>query len=266
MPPHPIITPPSTNNPLQCYWSELTGNGTTTWSDAHLDSAGIAQALHANAFWASEISTQKLQPPQSYYVSPLTRCLQTANYTYSNLSLPYSSPFIPTVKEFLRESISTHTCDHRSNRSAISSLFPRWNIDPSLTETDELWNGITAETASAQDYRSKIVLDEIFAAEAGATVLSLTTHSGEAASLLRVLGHQVFGLVTGAIIPVLVKAETVKQGQGSSSVVTTAPWTTSQWCTNGPPVTSLTTGASVCVCSGGVAPVAATIASTVTTA
>jgi len=235
-----------------CYYSELDGNSTVTWADAHLDNAGISQAITNNLFWASEIATQKLQVPQTYYVSPLTRCLQTANYTYSNLSLPATSPFVPTVKEFLRESISTHTCDHRSNKTYIHSLFPTYKIDPLLTEDDEIWNGVTAETASAQDYRSKIVLDDIFANDKS-TVISITTHSGEGASLLRVLGHRVFSLSTGAIIPVLVKAQVIRSAPPAT---TTSAWTTSQWCTNGPPITSQTTGADACVCSGGVAPVA----------
>ncbi|GAB7354009.1 hypothetical protein MBLNU459_g4600t1 [Dothideomycetes sp. NU459] len=243
-----------------CYWSELTGNGTVTWADAHLDTAGIAQAIKANNFWASEIETQKIQPPESYYVSPLTRCLQTANYTYGNLTLPRRYPFIPTVKEFLREGISTHTCDHRSNKTFIEETFPSFEIDPTLSEYDEIWNGITAETSSAQDYRSKIVLDEIFSSDP-ATVISITTHSGEAGSLLRVLGHRVFSLVTGAIIPVLVKAEILTDPPATT---TTMPWTTSAWCTNGPPITSQTTGLDACVCSNGVSPTAGTIASTIT--
>lgn len=219
----------------------------------------------------SQLSSQKLQPPQNYYVSPLTRCLQTANLTYATLPLPAQHPFAPTVKEFFRETISTHTCDRRGNTSAIAERFPGYRLDGSLSETDEIWNGITAETPSAQDYRSKIVLDEVFVAEENkaVSVVSVTTHSGEAASLLRVLGHRVFGLVTGAIIPVLVRAETVRGGRhggglNGTSVTTTVPWTTSAWCTNGPPVTSLTTGADACVCSGGVAPGVGTVAASVT--
>lgn len=221
------------------------------WADAALTPDGIAQAVKANNFWASEMETEKIQPPKSYYVSPLTRCLQTANYTFGNLTLPKVYPFVPTVKEFFREGISTHTCDHRSNRTYISETFPTFNIDADLTEYDELWNGITAETSSAQDYRSKKVLDEVFSTDP-ADVISITTHSGEGASLLRVLGHIQFSLVTGAIIPVLVRAETIT---GSPSATTTAPWTTSAWCTNGPPVTSISGGA--CSCSNGVSPTAA---------
>ena len=236
----------------QCYYSELIGNGTTTWADADLTVNGIAQAQTANRFWATSLRTQHLAAPQSFYVSPLTRCLKTANLTYASLPLSPYYPFIPTVKEFLREGISTHTCDHRRSKSYIQSLFPTWRIEPQFTQNDTYWNGVTAETSSAQDYRSKIALDSIFAGDA-ADVVSITTHSGEAASLLRVLQHRVFGLVTGAIIPVLVRAETVRITSMSPTTTSSQPWTASSWCTNGPPISSATTG---CMCSGGVAPVA----------
>jgi len=88
----------------------------------------------------------------------------------------------------------------------IHNLFPTWNIDPSLTEYDQIWNGVTAETNAAQDARSKIVLDSIFSSD-DHTWISITSHSGEIGSILRVLGHQSFSLSTGAVIPVLVKAE-----------------------------------------------------------
>lgn len=186
----------------------------------------------------------------------MTRCLKTANYTYSGLSLPPYYPFVPTIKELFREGISTHTCDHRSNKTYIHNLFPSWTIESTFTEYDELWNGITAETSSSQDYRSKVVLDSVFASDP-AQIISITTHSGEASSLLRVLGHRTFSLVTGAIIPILVKAETFKATSGATT--TTSPWTSSAWCTNGAPLSSINNGA--CVCSGGVTPTATVLAS-----
>lgn len=153
-----------------------------------------------------------------------------------------------------------HTCDRRSNRTYIAENFPSYKIDADLSEEDKIWNGVTAETPSAQDYRSKIVLDEVFASDP-ASIVSITTHSGEGASLLRVLGHIAFSLNTGAIIPVLVKAETISSAPPAT---TTVPWQPSAWCTNGPPITSETTSPSACVCSGGVSPTA--VAPTLTAA
>ncbi|KAK0255797.1 putative aminophospholipid-translocase [Friedmanniomyces endolithicus] len=189
-----------------CYWAELNGNATNEWFDADLTPNGIKQALIAHDFWAHEIAVQKIPYPQSYYTSPLTRCLKTANYTFAGLEFPKYYPFVPTVRELLREGISIHTCDHRRSRTYIHNLFPTWNIDPSLTEYDQIWNVVTAETNAAQDARSKIVLDSIFSSD-DHTWISITSHSGEIGSILRVLGHQSFSLSTGAVIPVLVKAE-----------------------------------------------------------
>lgn len=121
------------------------------------------------------------------------------------------------VKELLREGISIHTCDRRSSRTYISDNFPSYEIETNFTEKDELWNGVTAETSSAQDTRSRTIINEIFNDEKAGTYVSITSHSGEIASILRVLGHRTFSLNTGAIIPVLVKAE--RKQVGSAQVL-----------------------------------------------
>ena len=167
-----------------CYYSELDGNSTVTWSDAHLSPLGVTQALAVNKFWASEIKDQKIQTPQSFYTSPLTRCLQTANYTFNGLDLPARYPFIPEVKEYLREGISGHTCDRRGSETYIHNLFPSYMFEPGFTQDDELWVALHGETSIDQDVRSKRVLDSIFSTD-GSTYVSITSHSGEIASLLR---------------------------------------------------------------------------------
>ena len=53
----------------------------------------------------------------------------------------------------------------------------------------------------------KKLLDDIYTHD-DSTYISFTTHSGSIASLLRVIGHREFRLATGALIPVLIKAET----------------------------------------------------------
>jgi broad specificity phosphatase PhoE len=82
-----------------CHWSKLDGNGTITWADARITDKGTSQALVANAFWKKELVEAKIPAPQSYYTSPLDRCLATANLTFSNLGLPAERPFRPVVKE-----------------------------------------------------------------------------------------------------------------------------------------------------------------------
>jgi len=110
------------------------GNSTAEWDDAHLTPNGIDQAINNANLWARLFQQQGIEAPQSYYTSPLTRCLQTANYTYGGLPLPSYYPFVPTVKELLREGISIHTCDRRSNRTYIANNFPTYHLDPLLTE------------------------------------------------------------------------------------------------------------------------------------
>lgn len=167
-----------------CYYSIRDGNSTVTWSDARLTPLGVSQALAVNQFWKTEIAVQKIPVPQTYYTSPLTRCLQTANLTFSGLSLPRKYPFIPEVKEFFREGISGHTCDRRGSKKYIQNAFPKYKIEPGFTETDQLWKALQAETSVDQDIRSKKALDDVFSSD-DSTYISITSHSGEIASLLR---------------------------------------------------------------------------------
>jgi hypothetical protein len=154
------------------------------------------------------------------------------------------------IKELLRESISIHTCDHRHSKTYIKDLFPSWRIEDGFAENDQLWNGVTEETSAAQDIRSTTVLGEIFFSSSGKddTFVSVTSHSGEIGSILDVVGHRTFSLNTGAVIPVLVKAEKVEAN--ARAVVTSATWTVNPHCTV-PPVTSV----SACVCPSSAAPV-----------
>ncbi|KKK22876.1 hypothetical protein AOCH_006527 [Aspergillus ochraceoroseus] len=225
-----------------CYWSLLTGNATTSWADADLTPAGVSQALVAHDFWASQIETQKIHLPDSYFVSPLTRTLRTANLTFAGLPFKqeHAAKFVPVVKELIREEISLHTCDHRRSKSYIQALFPEWEIEQGFTEDDELWNGVTGETDEAQDLRSRTALDSFFflapKEESKKEDKEKKKHQAPPACMFR----------TGAVIPVLVKAEKIRQVMPT----TTAPWAVSAHCT-APPVTSLAS----CVCQSSAAPV-----------
>lgn len=167
-----------------CYYSIRDGNSTVTWSDARLSPLGVSQALAVNQFWATEIGVQKIPVPRTYYTSPLTRCLQTASLTFNGLSLPQRYPFRPEVKELFREGISGHTCDRRGTKTYIRNAFPTYRIEPGFTETDQLWEALHGETSADQDIRSKKVLDDVFTSDES-TYISITSHSGEIASLLR---------------------------------------------------------------------------------
>ncbi|TVY65628.1 putative phosphoglycerate mutase [Lachnellula suecica] len=197
-----------------CYWSLKDGNGTIKWSDALLTSSGIAQAEKANTFWRSQISTQKIPTPESYYTSPLLRCLATANITFSGLELPKDRPFVPMIKELFREALGVHTCDRRSSKAVIHEHYPNWPFETNFEEDDPLWDAELRETNEAMDIRLKEALDDVFTNDKN-TYLSISSHSGAIGSILRVLGHRNFGLGTGQVIPVLVKAEWVS-GDGPS--------------------------------------------------
>ncbi|TKX24835.1 hypothetical protein C1H76_3010 [Elsinoe australis] len=232
-----------------CYYAQADGNSTATWFDAALLPSGTTQAFRARNYWARLLAEESITPPSSFYVSPLTRCLQTAEDEWRNLTLPRGYEFRPLVKERLREGISIHSCDRRHPRRDIAAAFPRVRFEKGFSEEDPLWSGVEAETSKAQDERSAALLDDVFGSDE-AQVISFTSHSGEIASLLRVVGHRVWGLATGEVLPVVVRAE---RGRGAREVGS-ASWTSSQWCTNGAPVTSISGGA--CVCQNGVSPTA----------
>ena len=143
--------------------------------------------------------------PQSYYTSPLYRCLQTANISYAGLDLPANRPFVPVVKELLRECMGEHTCDRRSSSTVIHEAFPDFQIEPGFSEEDVLWQADHRETHAEHDIRTQELLDDVFEHDEH-TFLSFTSHSGAIASLLRVMQHREFRLPTGAMIPVVVKA------------------------------------------------------------
>ncbi|KAG0652374.1 putative phosphoglycerate mutase [Hyphodiscus hymeniophilus] len=218
-----------------CYWSLKDGNDEMTWADAHLTPAGIEQALKAHAFWASLLADQYIPAPESYYTSPLTRCLDTANHTFSGLALPKDRPFVPVIKELFREAIGIHTCDRRSSKTFIAQRYPDWHFESQFAESDPLWKADLREGNRAMDERSKAALDSVFENDQN-TWISISSHSGEIGSLLRGayyvlnslrLSFLPFGLGTGQVIPVLVKAETL---DGTAPKFSGSPGTTPSAC------------------------------------
>ncbi|KAI3330179.1 histidine phosphatase superfamily [Ustulina deusta] len=218
-----------------CYWGPLDGNGTVVWKDARLTDTGLGQCTKANDFWKYALAVAKIPAPQTYYSSPLTRSATTANLTFADLDLPDTRPFAPTLKELLREGISIRSCDERSSKAALARLLPGFRFEDGFTETDLLWRGRDGqgETDEAQARRAKTALDDIFRHDAS-TWVSITTHSGQIATALRVLGHGVFSLSTGQAIPVLVQAKTI----AALPSTTLASFTPEATCF-APPVTSI---------------------------
>jgi broad specificity phosphatase PhoE len=83
---------------MQSYWAKQEGDDKLKWFDAHLTPVGIKQASTAAQFWVDQLS-EGMPMPDSYYTSPLSRCLQTCYLTFSGLDLAPEKRFKPQVKE-----------------------------------------------------------------------------------------------------------------------------------------------------------------------
>jgi broad specificity phosphatase PhoE len=188
-----------------CYWSALDGADGIEWLDAHLTDVGVQQALDVNALWKQQLP-HGIPMPQRFYVSPLTRTIQTADATFSSIEAMQYKPYI---KELVREALGIHTCDKRSTKSHIETTFPHVAFEPNFSDADVLWEKDYREPVSARNYRLATFLDDVFAHDDG-LFLSMTSHSGAIASMLEVLGHRKFALETGGVIPVVVRAERVE--------------------------------------------------------
>ncbi|KAH8423448.1 histidine phosphatase family protein [Aspergillus melleus] len=191
-----------------CYWSLQDGDENGTWVDSRLTKLGESQAETAHRAWLSQIEAG-IPAPQSYYASPLNRCLATASITFKGTGLPLTEPFRPLLKELLRETIGLHTCDSRSSKSAILAEYPLVRFEEGFAEEDPLYDPDLRESDTARDVRFRDLFQDIFAHDEN-TYLSLTAHSGAITSMLQVVGHRKFALATGGVIPVLVRAERVK--------------------------------------------------------
>ncbi|KAI4666536.1 uncharacterized protein J4E79_002575 [Alternaria viburni] len=214
-----------------CYYAALDGFDGITWADANLTTVGQDQALAVNKLWAEQLPLG-IPPPQTYYVSPLTRTIETANLSFKSLPLPSSHPYKPFIKELVREALGVHTCDRRSTASHIKATFtdPPLTFEPGFSNEDLLWEAGYREPRSARRYRLATFLDDVFATDDNVW-LSFTSHSGAIGSILEVLGHRTFALETGGVIPVFVKAERV---QGKREVPPKEPSASPPLC-DGPP-------------------------------
>ncbi|KAL6411668.1 phosphoglycerate mutase [Ilyonectria robusta] len=192
-------------------WAQLEGDDTMTWVDARLTEKGKGQALEINASLESDIQGMKIPRPGRYYTSPLARCLETTRLAFSGLGSSGSEPFKPIIKEALRERLGKHTCDRRSTRSWIESNYPEFEVEPDLTEQDELWQPNYRETADEHVVRVKKLLDDIFSSEEK-SVISFTAHSGAIRALYAANRHRDVWVAAGAMVPLLVRAELQEVG------------------------------------------------------
>jgi len=190
----------------QDYWARQEGDEHAHWADAHLTEIGEQQARDVNTFWRTALADAKVPAPETYYTSPFYRCLQTASLSFSSLDLPADRPFVPVVKELLRETNGVHTCDRRGASSIIRKDFPMYVLEKGLPETDVSWTPDRRETPVEHILREHVLLEQVFA-EDEHEFISFTAHSGTIAAVLGAVGHRRFALPTGGVIPIVVKGE-----------------------------------------------------------
>jgi broad specificity phosphatase PhoE len=224
-PRHPPLPFTDPDTRVQCYYSALPGHDGLTWADAHLTPLGEQQARAVNALWKRELNAG-LPVPDVFYVSPLTRTIQTADLSFAALDTAYR----PYVVELLREALGIHTCDARSPASHLRAAYPHLTFEPGFSDQDVLWQKDYREPNSARRYRLATLLDDVW--ERPGTWVSATSHSGAIASVLEVLGHRKWDLETGGVVPVVVRAERVERKR---SVPAWEPSDSGEMCTEPPP-------------------------------
>ena len=168
--------------------------------------------MELGKFWSKLVTDEMVPLPGAIYTSPLTRCLETTQFVFRDVLVQNGAHFQPIVKELLRERLTDHTCDRRSNRSWIAKNFPDYIIEPGLSEEDRLWTGGQWETAEAHAARKQQALEDIFNNDSNHFV-ALTTHSYAISALLSALGMQGFRVREGSSIAILVKAERIDGDQ-----------------------------------------------------
>ncbi|CUM65146.1 uncharacterized protein PRCAT00002773001 [Priceomyces carsonii] len=194
------------------YWSKLNGDGSLTWGpDPLLTDLGVQQAKENHQQWKIEIKEHGARAPTRWFVSPLSRSIDTLIYTWDGIvDVKKVEPYI---MEKLRETVGIHTCDKRSTRSIILNKYEDQGltIEPGFAEEDIYFKTDYRETFAEHGIRMNKALQEIFDATQDDSILSLTTHSGSIRTQLLVLGHRPFAMGTGAMIPLVVKGTKVNK-------------------------------------------------------
>jgi len=186
------------------YWRRLNGDGNIIWGpDPKLTELGISQAKAAHMVWETEIPYRI--PLPSLYSSPFSRAASTLEITFNDILISAAPDARPLIIENLREIIGVSTCDKRETKTYIAQAYPGFDFEEGFAEEDVLWQPDVRETNPEIAVRARAALDFIFTTDPS-TSISITCHSRFSMNLLSVLGHRKYMLVTGAVIPVLVKA------------------------------------------------------------
>ncbi|OUM53146.1 hypothetical protein BVG19_g2406 [[Candida] boidinii] len=205
-------------------WNEkyckLTNDDEITWApDPKLTEKGEAQAIINNKAWKEQIS-KGCPIPTAFFVSPLNRSSTTLVKTWNeiiinNNSSPQGS--IPiTVVEKVRETLGIHLCNERSTKTVINNNFAKFNFkfEENFAENDELFNVIykdVKETLAQHCLRTEDFLQELFESDQKSnSIVNITSHAGTIRAFITALNHRRFGISTGGMIPIVVKATRIE--------------------------------------------------------
>lgn len=199
------------------YWSKLNGDGEIVWGpDALLTDLGILQAKDNNQTWKleqinNESKNKDLIIPTRFYVSPLSRSIDTLYHTWNDIvDLKSLGPYI---QENWRETMGVHTCDKRSSRTIIANKYEDkgFIIEPGFAEEDIYYQDDYRESVGEQALRINKALQQLFNEYPLDEIVSITSHSGSIRAQLLAVGHRSFAVGTGGMIPVFVKATKVSK-------------------------------------------------------
>ena len=191
------------------YWSKVNGDAEITWGpDAELTEVGRLQAKANNEQWKVELK-HGCRLASKWFVSPFSRSIDTFDITWNDII--DLEKVKPVITEEVRETIGIHTCDMRSSRSVIAKKFSSkgFVFEPDFAEEDIYFDKNNRETAVEQAMRLNNFFQKVF--ELDEDVINITSHSGTIRVILLIIGHRVFPVGTGGMIPVCVKGTKVEK-------------------------------------------------------
>lgn len=187
------------------YWSKLNGDGKIVWGpDPLLTELGVSQAEENGEVISEDIGKGAKIIPSKWYVSPLSRSIDTLIHTWR--LIVNIDTIKPLIMENLRETTGVHTCDKRLPKRVLVEKYPKFIIEPSFTEEDELFKVDYRETVGEIAVRMNKAFQFIFSDSKNESLICVTSHSGAIRAQLLALGHRLFAVGTGGVIPVFVKA------------------------------------------------------------
>ncbi|EAZ62945.2 hypothetical protein PICST_40227 [Scheffersomyces stipitis CBS 6054] len=190
-----------------CQWQMQDGNDEMEWYDARLTEVGHEQITNLSKSIETEIERRQMPLPESFYVSPMRRTLETWDLTWSTITKQQ-----PLIKEFARETYGIGTESKRHTKEYIGQNYPFAVFEAGFSQNDELWKSEVHESNQHRNYRAAQLLSDIFINDSN-QIISIVSHSGLIKSILKVIGHRKWTLKTGQMIPVIIEVDYTKRGR-----------------------------------------------------